>query len=257
MNDTGDLTHDAFLGGRVHLWQPKDGYRAGIDPVLLAASVPAEPGQTVLDLGCGAGAASLCLHVRVEGLILTGIERQVEYAELARRNVQEAEAQMDVVEADIGALPADLRQRSFDFVIANPPYYDPSARSAARDAGREAALAEDTPLPIWIDAASRRLGPKGWFHVIQRADRLPDLLSAATPRLGSIEVIPISGRDGRPARLILMRARKAGRAAFRLHAPVVLHDGDRHENDGESYRPDVQAIFRDAAPLLWPSAAQK
>ncbi|MCO4829001.1 MAG: methyltransferase, partial [Lentibacter algarum] len=62
---TPDLTHDAFLGGRLKLWQPKQGYRAGVDPVLLAASIAAKAGESVLDLGCGAGAAALCLGRRV------------------------------------------------------------------------------------------------------------------------------------------------------------------------------------------------
>ncbi|PJE33810.1 methyltransferase, partial [Pseudooceanicola lipolyticus] len=47
-----DLTRDSFIGGRVWLWQPRRGYRAGVDPVLLAAAVPARPGQRVLELGC-------------------------------------------------------------------------------------------------------------------------------------------------------------------------------------------------------------
>ena len=54
-----DLTRDAFLGGRLYLWQPRTGYRAGVDPVLLAASVPARRGESVLDLGCGVGTAAL------------------------------------------------------------------------------------------------------------------------------------------------------------------------------------------------------
>ena len=82
----GDLSHDAFLGGRLHLWQPKAGYRAGVDPVLLAASVPAKAGQSVLDLGCGVGTAALCLGARVPGLGLVGVERQADYAALAARN---------------------------------------------------------------------------------------------------------------------------------------------------------------------------
>lgn len=81
-----ELTKDAFLGGKLHLWQPKSGYRAGVDAVLLAASVPAQSGDRVLDLGCGVGAAALCLDARIGGLKLTGVELQENYAELARRN---------------------------------------------------------------------------------------------------------------------------------------------------------------------------
>ncbi|MEL6434627.1 MAG: methyltransferase, partial [Pseudomonadota bacterium] len=60
-----DLTKDDFLGGRLQLLQPRAGYRAGIDPVLLAASVEARKGQSILDLGCGVGTAALCIGRRV------------------------------------------------------------------------------------------------------------------------------------------------------------------------------------------------
>ena len=55
-----DLTDDGFLDGRLRILQPKAGYRAATDPVLLAAFAPAEPGQSVVELGCGTGVASLC-----------------------------------------------------------------------------------------------------------------------------------------------------------------------------------------------------
>lgn len=80
-----DTTDNGFLGGRLQLLQPRRGYRAGLDPVLLAASVAARPGQAVLELGCGVGTALLCLGARVPGLSLTGVELQPDYAALARR----------------------------------------------------------------------------------------------------------------------------------------------------------------------------
>ena len=78
-----ETTNDLFLGGKVTALQPAKGYRAGIDAVLLAASVPAKAGETVLELGCGVGVASLCLAARVEGVEITGVELQPEYAALA------------------------------------------------------------------------------------------------------------------------------------------------------------------------------
>ncbi|MES0863936.1 methyltransferase [Ruegeria sp. SCPT10] len=244
-----DLSQNAFLGGKLHLWQPVKGYRAGVDPVLLAASVPATSGQSVLELGCGAGAAILCLAARVQGLELNGVELQPAYADLARRNAADNSITLEVVTADLTELPPELKQRQFDHVIANPPYYRGGAHSPAQDSGRSAALGEQTQLANWIDVATKRLAPRGYLHMIQKADRLSDILIACQGQLGSVEVLPLAARSGRQAELVILRARKGGRAAFRLHAPLILHRGDRHERDGESYTPEISAVLRDGAAM--------
>ncbi|MHA7873795.1 tRNA1(Val) (adenine(37)-N6)-methyltransferase [Roseivivax sp.] len=243
------LTRDAYLGGRVTLLQPRAGYRAGVDPVLLAAAVPARPGERVLELGCGAGAALFCLGRRVGGLALNGVERQADYAELAWRNAEENGLGARIVTADLTALPPEIRGESFDHVLANPPYFDPEGRTRARDPGREAALAEETPLAAWISTGARRLAPGGRFTMIHRAERLPELLAAAAEHLGSLELQPLAPRAGRSARLVILRGRKGGRAAFRMHAPIVLHAGPRHEADGEDYAPAIRAVLREGAAL--------
>lgn len=243
------LTCDAFLGGKIRVYQPRSGYRAGVDPVLLAACVNATAGQTVLELGCGSGVASLCLAARVAGVTFFGVERQQEYAELARRNAQMNNVEMTVADADLTALPAMLRQQRFDHVIANPPYYLRARGTSARDPGREAALGEDTDIRDWVHVAAKRLAPKGYMHFIHRAERLPDLLAACAGRLGSIEVLPLIPRAGREAQLVVLRARAGGRAAFRLHAPIVLHDGDSHGRDGEDYAPLIRSVLRGGAGI--------
>ncbi len=247
-----ELSRNNFLGGKVRLWQPVSGYRAGIDPVLLAAAVPATRGQAVLELGCGAGAAILCLLARVPGLRAAGVELQPAYAALARKNAAENTQTLRVIQGDLSALPDAVRQEQFDHVIANPPYFRAGAHSPAEDTGRQVALGERTPLDRWIEVAAKRLAPRGYLHMIQRAERLPDMLNACSGRLGSIEVLPLSARIGRAPELLILRARKGGKAAFRLHAPLILHEGTRHVQDAESYRQDITAVLRDAAELPWP-----
>jgi len=250
---TRDLTHDGFLGGRVKAWQPRDGYRAATDPVFLAAACPARPGDSVLELGCGVGVASLCLAARVPGLRLTGVELQRDYAELARRNGAEAGLDLCVIEADIEAPPKDLLQVSFDHVIANPPYYAAGAGTAADDPGRERALREHTPLPVWIEIARKRLNPKGWLTLIQSADRLADCLSALQTGFGTISVLPLHARSGRPAKRILIRARKGGKAPLELLPPFLIHENAAHERDGDDFTPSARTILRDGAEMPWPS----
>ncbi len=246
------ITTDKFLGGQLVLMQPRQGYRAGVDPVFLAASVNAHPGESVLELGCGVGAAILSLGKRVEGLRLVGVEIQKDYADLARLNAFENDIELEVHTADLRELPAELREDSFDHVIMNPPYHLRLSGTPAQDAGREMAIGEDAPLADWIDAATRRLKPRGHMTMIQKADRLPEILEAMDERLGSILVKPLCPREGRSASLILVQARKGGRGAFRLAAPLILHDGAEHVGDAESYRQEVSAILRDGVALpLW------
>lgn len=246
-----DFTENAFLGGRLTLRQPRVGYRAGVDPVLLAASVPVDAGQQVLELGCGVGTAMFCLAARVPDVRLSAVEVQPAYAALARDNATLNGLEADIIDGDLSNLPEEIRHIQFDHVIANPPYFDRDASTRAKDEGREVAMGEVTPLGVWVDVAARRLKPKGYVSFVHRAERLPELLREMSPRLGSVQVQPLQARVGRDAGLVLVRARKGGRADFRLHAPIVMHEGAEHLVDAESYTPEIRAVLRDGAALAF------
>jgi tRNA1(Val) A37 N6-methylase TrmN6 len=235
------LSHDAFLGEKLVISQPLDGFRAATDPVLLAAACPANSGETVLDLGCGVGTAGLCLLSRVK-VACWGLEVQPDYAELARHNAAQNNVSMQVVTGDLTAMPAPLRDRGFDHVITNPPFFGAGKR--APDAGRARARQEEVTLEIWIDAALRRLKPKGWLTLIHRAERLPEVISALKDRAGGIEIKPLAPRAGRAANRFILRARKGSRSVAKLHNPLILHEGLTHDVDGDSYSPEAKAILR-------------
>lgn len=253
MSEDASTTCDAFLGGQVMLQQPAKGYRAGVDPVLLASAVQAHAGQSVLELGCGIGAALLCLATRISGLHLHAIEVQPRYADLCRANAVANGLDAKVWTGDLRALPPDLTALTFDHVIANPPYFNQKAGVSSDLPDRDMALRGDTDTKIWIDTATRRLTPKGWLTLIHKADRLPDLLRALDGRMGSIAVYPITGRLGRPADRIILRARKGGRTPFKLHASIPLHDGPAHLSDSDDYRPEIAEILRNGAAFPQPA----
>jgi len=243
------ITQDDFLGGAIQLYQPSKGYRAGVDPVLLAATVPAGAGQSVLELGCGVGAVSLCLGRRMPDLDLVGIEIQPDYADLARQNAAHNNLPLQVVTADIQALPDDIRNRQFDHVCANPPYFDRTETTPAQDVGRETAMGLAIDVSVWVQVAAKRLKPKGYAHFIFRATGLAQLLAAMPESLGSVVVTPIVPRAGRDAVLVIVHARKNGRAALRLESPIILHKGDHHDHSENGYSDPVQAVLRNGAAL--------
>lgn len=244
-----DLSRDALLGGRISLLQPRTGYRATIDPVLLAAFVPVSARARVLDLGCGAGSAALCLGARVPGLELHGLELAPAYAALARRNAADNGIALTVHEGDVAQPPTAVRALSFDAVMMNPPFFataDPPARDAGRAAGRREGAA---PLAVWIATALRRLRSGGALVLIHRTERLAAILGALAGPAGAIEILPLASRAGRSAERVLVRARKGSRAPLVLRAPLTIHAGDAHGGDRASYTDAVEAVLRYGAEL--------
>ncbi|MCJ8140515.1 tRNA1(Val) (adenine(37)-N6)-methyltransferase [Falsirhodobacter halotolerans] len=246
---TPDLTDDGFLDGRLRVWQPRTGYRAATDPVLLAASVPAGVGDRALELGCGVGVAGLCLALRT-GAQVTGVEVQARYADLARRNAARNALPLTVVEGDLTRLTLT---DAFDHVLANPPYY--TAGSPSADAGRDLALRGDLPLIRWMEVMARRARHGGTVTLIVGADRLAEVLRDMPATLGSVTVLPLAARVGRAAKRVIVQARKGGRGAFVLAAPVILHAGADHGGDGDDATPLARLILRQGGGFPQPLSA--
>ncbi len=244
-----ETSEDLFLGGRVRIRQPKSGYRAGADPVFLAAAVIAEAGETALDLGCGVGVAMLCLKSRLPEVEVTGIELQPQLAALARQNLAVNAMTGEVFAADVADLPSDLRARSFDHVLTNPPFFEAAKGSPARDAGRETGRRIEMSVQTWLDIALRRIRPGGSLTLVNRIEQLPQCLAALEGRAGAVKVLPLASRSGRPAKLFLLRARKGAKTPMSLLAPLVLHDGAEHVQDGDNYSEIARSVLREGLAL--------
>ena len=223
------FTEDRLLGGRIQLRQPMDGYRAAIDPVFLAASVPAEPHQLVLDVGCGPGAAMLCLAVRVPHSRVVGVELQRDLVRLAGENVilNGLEARVSVTIGNLLNPPPRLAPGAFDHVMANPPYNERGAATGATTTGKSAATIEgDADLAAWVRFSLAMVRAKGTVTFIHRADRIDALLGQIAGRAGEVVVFPLWPGQGRPASRILVRVRKQIATPARLAAGLVLHEPD-------------------------------
>lgn len=223
------VTEDRFLDGTVVLRQPAVGYRAAIDPVLLAAAVDARAGDRVLEAGAGHGAAAICLARRVPDCRVTGIEMQPGLVKLANENAR-LNGLSGTVQVMVGDLVRPLPRiaaGTFDHVMANPPYLDAGRADRSDDPGRAAANVEgEATLKDWIAFMLRMVRARGTVTLIQRADRLDEILSLLHGRAGETVVFPLWPRSGVPAKRVIVRARKGIRSPLAISAGLVLHDGD-------------------------------
>lgn len=239
-----DVTEDGFLGGQVTVRQPRAGFRAGTDSVFLAAAVPARAGERVFEPGAGAGAAALCLARRVDGVIVAGLEIQPQLVRLAGENARlnGLEGRVDIMVGALERLPPKLSPASFDHAMMNPPFLPASRADASPDQGRATATVEgDAELAVWIGRSLDMLRSKGTLTVIHRADRLDEILACLTGRAGEIVVFPLWPGGGKPAKRVIVRARKDVASPLRLATGMVLHGTDG------GYTPEADAVLRGAA----------
>ncbi|WP_240782368.1 tRNA1(Val) (adenine(37)-N6)-methyltransferase [Roseococcus sp. SYP-B2431] len=236
------MTEDGLLGGRVRLLQPRQGFRAAIDPVLLAAFVPARSGEAVLEIGCGTGAAFLCLAARARGVTVTAIERDPELAALALRNAALNGAEATILAEDCCALPT---LPPMHHAMANPPYW--TAGTASPHAGRRQAAHEDVPLSAWIAALTRPLRHKGTVSLVLPAARLAEAAAGFRDAgCGAVRLLPLWPRAGAPAKRVLLQARKGGRGADEMLPGLVLHEADG------SLTSEAENVLRDCEGLCLP-----
>lgn len=248
------VTVDTVLGGRVRIRQPASGYRAAIDPVILAAAVPARPGDVVFDVGCGVGTAGLCLAARVPDVQVRGIDVQREMIVLANQSAGDngLAGRVEFTVGDLLHPPPTLGAGLFDHVMANPPFVAEGRGNRPADRGKARSSIEgEAQLADWIRFCLRMVRPKGSVTIIHRADRLAEVLAAVGDGLGELVVFPLwpglaPEPDGgaKPAKRVLVRGRKGLATPLRLMPGLILH------TEEGLYTAAADRVLRDGLALI-------
>jgi tRNA1(Val) A37 N6-methylase TrmN6 len=242
------VTEDGFLDNRLMIRQLRDGYRAAIDPLFLAAAVPAAEGDRALDLGAGAGVAALALAHRVTGLRVTGIEIDPALMRLCGDNAKRNgfQGRTDFMVGDVAKPPARLAPGTFDHVMANPPYLEAARAQVSPDAGRAGANVEGkaqdgdaADLASWLRLALAMAKNGGTLTLIHRADRMTDVLDGLKTGAGGAVIFPLwPDRAATPAKRVVIQAVKGSKAPLTLARGLVLHE------EGGGFTAEADAVLR-------------
>ena len=245
-------TRDAFLGGRLTLSQPRHGFRAGLDSVLLGAAV-SRGRSSLLDLGAGVGTAGLVALALNPDLVAMLAERDGDTADLAADNIaanglaaRASLARVDITAPGPQRVAAGLMADHFAAVIANPPYFEAGTGTAPAAARRAARHMPAEALDRWVRTAAATAAPGGEVIFIYPAQGLPTLLASLDARFGALSVLPLLPREGEAASRVLIRGVKGSRAPLQLLASRALHRAE-----GRDFLPAFDAIFRGEARLDW------
>jgi tRNA1(Val) A37 N6-methylase TrmN6 len=235
------ITEGSLLGGKIRYRQLATGHRSGFEPVLLAASVKAVAGDQVLEAGCGAGAALLCLGHRVKGLSGLGLEIAPDLAELASENFKINQL------SEFSSLCRDLEQGGiqgqFDHVLANPPWHGGHNTQSPDRLRALAHYAKPSLLGNWVARLTDLLKPRGSLTLMLPAAAFAEAAGHLRAQgCGAVTLFPLWPRAGKAAKLILIAARLGGRGPDRVSSGLILHDET-------GITPAAQAILRDGEEI--------
>ena len=246
-------TTDRLLGGRVALVQPAGGHRAGLDALLLAATVSPGFGGRAADFGAAAGAVGFAVAARCADASVLCVEREAALVDMAHQALALPQnagfaARVDAAALDIGASArlrhaAGLGARAFDMVLANPPFHDTTQRPSPDAARRAAHAFQPGDWSRWTRTAADCLRPGGTLTAILRPRNLTDWLDALGTRFGEATLLPIHPRQGEPAGRLIVRARLQSRAALAILPGLVLHGADG------TWQPEVATILQGNATI--------
>ena len=241
------ITEDWLLNEQVRIFQPERGYRAAIDPVFLAAGIPACPSDKVLEIGSGTGVASLCLAARVPKVEVIGLELQSDLVDLATKSVElnSLNHTVSFLQGDLLSPPKCIGEFLFDHVMANPPHLNRQNVISSPNQQKTIAYVEgEAALADWIKFALQNVRIGGTVTFLHRYDRRDEVVSGLEEGAGAIIIFPLWPRiRGNGAKRVLIQGRKGVKGITKFATGIVLYD------DKETFSNETNRILREAGRL--------
>jgi len=218
-------------------WQNSEGYRFGLDAVLLGTRIQSLAGKRIADLGAGHGPVSCMIAHQFPDSEVWAIERQQGLFELLEQNVVH-----NKLVGRVHGLHRDLRElralnvelaQSFDLVVSNPPFYrEREGRTSPTLERREAHHELNGGLQDFLDVGRWLLKPRGYMKLVIPPARLAEIFDCArSSDFGVKELRFVYAQPGVDAYLMEVVLRRDFRGSPVVREYLVVHQDERFSEE--------------------------
>jgi len=235
------LEETPFFNGKLKIFQPKRGFRFGLDSILLANFVNLKLKESILEACAGTGIITFTALLKFPKVKIFLLEIEDLYLRALRLGIKEnhLEERANLIKGDIMRPP--FRPESLDVVFANPPYFEKGRGRESPDALKNLARrGKDFELKGFLKAVSLILKKGGRLYLIFSALRLSELFRALQDASLEPKVLRmVHSYPGAEAKLCLVKAVKGASPEIRVLPPLFIYQGKNQD-----YTEEVKAFFR-------------
>ena len=236
-----DETIDDLQLKNLNLIQKKDGFKFGVDAVLLSDFACIKNKHRVMDLCTGTGIIPFLIYGKYEPEAVCGLEIQEDMVDMAKRSVKlnSLEGKVSFINEDLKNIEFLKQLEKFDVVTVNPPYklnnagiVNPNDKLAI---ARHEILCN---LEDVISASRVLLKDNGRLFMIHRPERLADIFTLMRKyKIEPKRVKMIHPKMGKAPNIVLVEGQRDGGAYLKWEAPLYVYD------DNGKYTKEIDSIY--------------
>lgn len=214
----------------IHVIQKKEGFRFGVDAVLLGNFAKVKNNSSVIDLCTGTGIVPFILAGKTNAKNITGIEIQEEFVEMAERSVEfnKLEERVNFINGDLKNLALLKKLPKVEVLTVNPPYkLQNSGIINLHDKNAIARHEICCTLEDVIIASRILLKDNGRMYMVHRPDRLVDIVTLMRKhKIEPKRIRMVHPSAGKAPNIVLVEGQRDGGAFLKWDDPLYVHTED-------------------------------